>query len=48
MTNQINEGIKRTNSIYSSCIANREYDEIIYDSKGTRYLDKFSKIKLGE
>ena len=35
---QINDSIKRTNSVYNTAIANPKYVEIIYDPKGARYL----------
>ena len=43
---QIDDSIKRTNSAYNTAIANRDYDDIKYDAKGSKYLDRFLKIKL--
>ena len=43
---QINDSIKRTNSIYNTAIPNREFDEIKYDPKGVKYLEKFDKIRI--
>ncbi len=43
---QINDSIKRTNSAYNAAIANREYDDIVYDPKGAKYLEKFTKIRI--
>ena len=38
MEEQLNEGIRRTNSIYNTAIANREFEEIVYDSRGKKYF----------
>jgi hypothetical protein len=43
---QINDSIKRTNSSYNTAIANRDYDDILYDPKGSKYLEKFAKIRI--
>lgn len=43
---QIDDSIKRTNSAYNTAIANRDYDDILYDAKGSKYLDRFLKIRL--
>ena len=46
MEEQLNLGIKRTNSAYNTAIANRDFEEIVYEAKGKRYFEKFAKIKL--
>lgn len=43
---QIDDSIKRTNSAYNTALANRDYDDILYDSKTSKYLDRFLKIRL--
>lgn len=43
---QINDSIKRTNSAYNAAIANRDYDDIVYDAKGNKYFEKFTKIRI--
>lgn len=43
---QINDSIKRTNSAYNTAIANRDFDEIVYDPKGAKYLEKCAKIRI--
>jgi hypothetical protein len=44
--NQINDSIKRTNSVYNAAITNRDYDDIVYDAKGLKYFEKFPKIRI--
>jgi hypothetical protein len=38
MEEQLNLGIKRTNSAYNAAIANREFEEIVYEAKGRKYF----------
>lgn len=45
LEDQISDSIKRTNSIYNAAVVNKDYDEIVYESKGSKYFDKFVKIK---
>ena len=34
----LNDGLHRTNSIYNTAIINKEFEEIVYESKGGKYF----------
>ena len=38
------DSVKRTNNIYNTELANVNYDDIIYEPKGTVYFDSFHSI----
>ena len=42
----LSDGIRRTNSIYNTAIANKEIEDIQYEPKGAKYFEKFPKIKI--
>lgn len=46
MEEVLSDGIRRTNSIYNTAIANKEIEDIQYDPKGAKYFEKFPKIKI--
>jgi hypothetical protein len=46
LENALNDSIKRTNSIYNTAIANKDFDDIVYDPRGNRTFEKFTKIRL--
>jgi len=38
LDSKLTDSIKRTNSIYNAAVANRNYDDIVYDAKGNKYF----------
>ena len=38
MEEQLNEGIRRTNSIYNTAIVNHDFEEIVYEARGCKYF----------
>ena len=45
---QLNNSIRRTNTIYNTALPNPDIPDMVYDPRGNTFLDKFPKIRIPE